>query len=93
MTHQSLSHYLLSKTDRYTLFLNNLYSLNRFADFFLKEWQIHSKKMEEFMIDFGKGMGPQFFKIDQNLELPSKTDLKRFLADLGLITGRENINY
>jgi len=77
-----------------TIFLNNLFLLQSFTDYFFKEWQKYAPLMEEFMIDFGETMGPAYFDIDTNLSLKrDKSKLKEFLLKIGLINGMVDTDF
>lgn len=77
-----------------TLFSNHLSALKRFSDYFLKEWSVHSKNMELFMLNLGELMGSFYYKTNQNLSAGcDQVKLKELLQKMGLLDDTTNTNF
>lgn len=67
-----------------TIFMNNLSTLRVFADYFLKEWRPHFLKMNSYMINIAKDMGP-LFKKSPILQMDcDRSQRQKFLKKTGI---------
>lgn len=69
-----------------SFYLNNLSLLEKFCDYFLKEWAAYLKEMEKYTIDIAQLVGPSFYTIDSsNLFMDEIQKKEAFLKSIGEI--------
>lgn len=70
-----------------TTFVSNLASFQKFGDYFIQEWRKNLLRMQGYMINLGKLMGPKYFEINPLFRTQDQERLKKlqFLRRIGQI--------
>src|SRR5439155_7689247 len=86
VVHKFLFNTLNKKLPIVSFYINNLPILEKFCDYFLKEWSPHLKEMKKYTINIAPLIGSSFYKIDSTDYFINESNKKeKFLKTIGAL--------